>query len=414
MLMCKRSESIIPSIYVICPDVPFASGGVKQLYRHVDILNRHGVSSFIVHRRVGFRVSQFPNQTPIRYHREIFSELDHPSEESHQLRAYRLIKRCLSRCTTPSYAVEAARQLYRRVRTPDFAFGKNDILVIPEFYGIRISRAAPGLKKIIFNQNAHYTFSGYPVSESVPQSPYLSPEFLGTATVSEQNRQYLQYAFPRHHFRRIRYGFDTSIFYPSAEKKRQIAFMPRKLSHDVQQVINILKYRHSIKDFKLVPIDKVGERDVAATLRDSLIFLSFSHREGCPMPPTEAMACGCTVVGYHGFGGTEYFKPDICYPVPEGDVVGFAQSVERAIDALNRTPDEFHAMARRASAYVVEKYSMRNEEADVISFWKELAQIHELPLFAPPVPQSPIAFSDPHKHVPRLPFRSRSSALRDK
>ena len=45
-------------------------------------------------------------------------------------------------------------------------------------------------------------------------------------------------------------------------------------------------------------------------MRLATIFLTFSNQEGFGLPPVEAMACGCLVVGYHGHGGKEFLKPE--------------------------------------------------------------------------------------------------------
>jgi hypothetical protein len=57
----------IPKIYFCCAasDIPY--GGVKVLYRHVDILNKYGFSAFIMHDKPMFRCTWFDNTTPIVY-----------------------------------------------------------------------------------------------------------------------------------------------------------------------------------------------------------------------------------------------------------------------------------------------------------------------------------------------------------
>ena len=57
-----------------------------------------------------------------------------------------------------------------------------------------------------------------------------------------------------------------------------------------------------------------SEAAVADILRESQVFLSFGHPEGFGLPPAEALACGCLVIGYHGGGGREYFGPAGAYP----------------------------------------------------------------------------------------------------
>ena len=40
----------LPIIYFFCPDLPHPLGGIKQTYRHVDVLNANGFDAWIVYR----------------------------------------------------------------------------------------------------------------------------------------------------------------------------------------------------------------------------------------------------------------------------------------------------------------------------------------------------------------------------
>jgi glycosyltransferase involved in cell wall biosynthesis len=102
--------------------------------------------------------------------------------------------------------------------------------------------------------------------------------------------------------------------------------MPRKLRDDVEQVINILKIRNNIKGWSFVEIDNMSESEVARILKESTVFLSFNHREGFGLPPVEAMACGCVVVGYEGGAGKEYFLDDFSFSVEEGNIIDFVKN----------------------------------------------------------------------------------------
>jgi glycosyltransferase involved in cell wall biosynthesis len=48
--------------------------------------------------------------------------------------------------------------------------------------------------------------------------------------------------------------------------------------------------------------------DVAKTLGTCHLFLATGFPEGCPLPPLEAMASGCIVTGFAGYGGWDYMR----------------------------------------------------------------------------------------------------------
>ena len=57
-------------VYYLCPDIKTPVGGIRVIYRHVDILNRYGIPAYVVHKTLGFRVDWFKNDTPIVYWRD--------------------------------------------------------------------------------------------------------------------------------------------------------------------------------------------------------------------------------------------------------------------------------------------------------------------------------------------------------
>jgi hypothetical protein len=324
--MAARYFTIGAMILVLCPDVSEPAGGVRKLYRLVDVLNGGGYHASIVHREPGFRCTWFRNATPVMYRTEF----------------------------------EAAS------RAPDA------VLVIPEGCGPRAALMIRGVRKVIFNQNAYYTFVHYSLDPSVMDTPYRDPDTVGVITVSEDSRRYLEYVFPGLRVERIRYGVDAALFHDGTPKKPQIAFMPRKNASHAGQVINLLKFRGTCRGYSLVSVDGRSESEVAAILRESLVFLSFGYPEGFGLPPAEAMACGCVVIGYHGMGGSEYFLPEFSYPVAYGDIVAYAKTVERVLELHRADPARLAAQAARAGAFVRQTYSCATEEADLLRAWRAL------------------------------------------
>jgi glycosyltransferase involved in cell wall biosynthesis len=314
----------ISRILVLCPDNDTPSGGVRRLYRHVDVLCARGMPAWIVHEKPGFRCRWFNNTTPIL--------------GMSQAQA------------TPS-----------------------DYLVLPEIFAHGIAAMAPGVPKVIFNQNAYFTFRGWPIGGTDGFAPYRHPDVVATLAVSEDNLDYLRYAFPGITAHRVHYGIDP-LFTPQFPKRKALAYMPRKNAQDAVQVLNLLRGREALSGWELVPIDGVPETEVAKRLGECALFLSFGHPEGCPLPPLEAMASGCVIAGYHGRGGREYFDPAFSYPVEVGDVVGFAKAVEDMLGAEQREPGMLERKGKLAAEYVRANYSPEREAQGIVAIWETIVK----------------------------------------
>jgi len=325
-LDCVKMVTVLngdPKIFVLCPDHDRPSGGVKQLYRHVDILNQNGFSASVLHKQKGFRCSWFDNETRISYAKGTI-------------------------------------------------LSRSDYLVIDETRGPEIQVMAKGIKKVIFNQAAYYTFKGYSFNKDDLLTPYLSKDIVATMLVSEDNEGYLNYVFPKMRSYRIFNGIDPSVFNYNGAKKKQITWMLKKNRADALQVINILKFRGKLSEYDIVPIDNMSELETAKALKESMIYLNFGFQEGASLSAAEAMACGCVVIGYHGMGAIEYFKPEFCYPVPHGDIISFAKTVEEVIDLCKKDPVSIKEKAKKAADYIKEHYSLERERESVISAWKDI------------------------------------------
>src|SRR5262249_2171894 len=156
----------------------------------------------------------------------------------------------------------------------------------------------------------------------------------GVVVVSEDNKAYLQHLFPRVSIRRMHYAIDPNHFHARDSKRRSLAYMPRKRRQETIDVLGILAIRGALRNWDVVAIDGVDEAQAGVMMRSASLFLSFSHREGLPLPPAEAMACGCLVVGFHGHGGRDFGEHALW--VPDGDVIEFAQRVETILNGWDQ------------------------------------------------------------------------------
>ena len=122
-------------------------------------------------------------------------------------------------------------------------------------------------------------------------------------------------------------------------------------------MVNILFERNKLKEWIFVPIDGLPEKEVAEILKESALFMSFSKAEGLGLPPLEAMACGCIVIGYHGQGGQEFLKEPYAYPINESEIVEFAKTVERIALDYDAHPEKYVEQGRLASDFIHTTYS---------------------------------------------------------
>ncbi|WP_341720442.1 glycosyltransferase [Micromonospora sp. FIMYZ51] len=310
-------------VYYLSPDDNRPSGGIRNLYRHVDLLNESGTAAAVLHSRADFRVDWFANDTP----------------------------------------VVAAGQV---------TLGPADLLVVPEFYGPALGRLPAPARKLIFNQNAYRTFDEVSLDGTSAGAPYRDcPGIEALLTVSRDNVALLRHAFADLDVRLARVVVDDQVFHPPARPApRRIGHMPRRRAIEQEQLLHILRARGVLADWELVPIDGMSEAQTAEALRGCAIFLSFSEREGFGLPPAEAMASGAYVVGFTGLGGRDFFDPRYCSPVAEGDLLGFAVAVEQALRRYEEDPASLVAAGQAAADRIRAEYHPDGLRADLADIYR--------------------------------------------
>jgi glycosyltransferase involved in cell wall biosynthesis len=190
--------------------------------------------------------------------------------------------------------------------------------------------------------------------------------------VSEDNQRYLNHAFPGIKIFRVHNSIDTGLFKYQSEKRKQICFIPKKNPDEFVQLLNILKQRNALSDWQLVPIDNRSRTETAAILGESMLFINLVYQEGFGLPSAEAMASGCAVIGYHGRGGQEFFRPEFCFPVETGNIIAVAKKVEDVFDLFENRPQQLHDMTFNASEFIRQNYSPDVQKKDVLAFWNDI------------------------------------------
>ncbi len=349
------------TIFYICPWAEKPTGGIKQIFRHVEALNAAGFDAYVLALESAMP-SWFSSSASVA--RVITSRL---SRFSRHLSRKKNRTTWISSNTAPVVGMN---------RSPDSEIRRElnstDVLVLPEYVGKALRPCGFGSKLVVFNQNAHYTFNGFSHSDESDDFVYRG-QLLAALAVSTHTFEYLKFAFPELRVLLTPNGVDGSTFTPGSDrKKKQIAFMPRKLPSSIVQVLHILHGRGVLKGWELHPIDGMPEADVAMVLRESAIFLSTCHDEGFGLPPLEAGASGCIVVGYTGYAAKEFMLSEYCYPIPQGDVLGFAKTLEELVSEFNVSPDRLLQQSAHYAEFLGKTYSKEMEAERVVAAWSDI------------------------------------------
>ncbi|TVQ97345.1 MAG: glycosyltransferase [Desulfovibrionales bacterium] len=261
---------------------------------------------------------------------------------------------------------------------------------------------APGLRAgahcLVYVQNWAYLFSSLPKSVSWRG---LSTTFLAVsrpvawfiAKVLGQPSQV------------VRPGIDRTLFRPMTGKPEgplRVAYMSRKnkaLAELIQAVFSARNPELATPNrITWTDIHGRSQAEVAERLNQSHIFLATGFPEGCPLPPLEAMACGCLPVGFAGFGGWEYMvsmamgamegregapHPRPWFPIPEnpwqgngfwvpdGDALAAALALEHAVQLWTDRGADL-AMALQAGQQTADAFDLKTQRTQVLEAWAQL------------------------------------------
>jgi glycogen synthase len=169
----------------------------------------------------------------------------------------------------------------------------------------------------------------------------------------------------------VHYAIDFELFKPRP-KLFQIAYMPRKFPQHANFIQNIWnQLPESELNLRWIAIDGISESATAAILGESAFFLSMSYLEGFGLPPLEAMACRCIVVGYHGYGGREYATSENGYWCEEGNPVACLQMLRRVVALARGGSPEIERVLDCASKSA-SLYTARRQESEILQFAKNV------------------------------------------
>lgn len=251
---------------------------------------------------------------------------------------------------------------------PDYRMKAGDIYVIPEPWGDLLKRLEPfNVRRVMFCQNHFYLYHGLGRRRTF-EDRRIDSVFCCSEVIST----YISRTFGIEDVPIVHNGIDHGVFRPLT-KKRQIAFMPRKMRIESNFIVETFQRTHPhLADVPVAIIEGKTEAETAEILGESAVFLAMSRLEGFGLPPIEAMASGCIVVGFLGDGGREYATPENGIWCTAEDWFAAADALAQGIDAFDADGGADYVRHGRETA---SRYTLERMEADVVAYWdREIAK----------------------------------------
>lgn len=300
-----------------CLDWPHPAGGIRRIYRHVEILTSYGYDARILHHSPGFRATWFRSSARVDY-------------------------------WTESYRI-----------------GTGDVLVIPEGH-VDIMRSTKDAvyRRVVLALNWARIYKKLPIGtdwrnfgiEHVISGGHYEQHFI-RRTMGLESTVILS-------------GIDTEMFKPASAKACQVVFMPAKNSEYAHLIVSAFRARYPmLLDVPFLSLMGVAHDKVADALAKSAVFLAHTFPEGFSRKTLEAMASGCIVVGHSGQGSAEYMNHlENCYLAQDGDALLVTEYLSEAIECFRSGAANSIQDSARNTA---QNYSLEREEVSVQNFWRD-------------------------------------------
>ena len=131
-------------------------------------------------------------------------------------------------------------------------------------------------------------------------------------------------------------------------------------------------FRAENPQFRSIPwvqISGVPEEKVATILKDSAVYLSLSRFEAVGLSILEALASGCVVAGFTGFGARDYTTASNGYWAAEDDCLDCVDQLTRAVGLVTEGGAMYRHMLEAANI-TASYYSHERFAKQLVEFWR--------------------------------------------
>ncbi len=174
----------------------------------------------------------------------------------------------------------------------------------------------------------------------------------------------------------VRNGIDLKEFnYKSnLKEEKRIFLLYRKNQKEIDSFLENLPKKVYEENKVIVGKRHYNKEELIKEYQKAEIFLTFSYPEGFALPPLEAMACGCVVIGYTGGGGRSHMiNGETALVLEDGDYKGIEKALLKLIsDKRLKSILKKNAMAK------AKEYSLDEMEKSVYNLWEEIGDYYDL------------------------------------
>lgn len=208
-------------------------------------------------------------------------------------------------------------------------FTSEDFVVIPEYMPYLAENFGKA-KKILFVQNYPNLYNRLRWQDR--RKSYHEIGFDHVIYCSEFLETYLY----REHSDRTAFipNFIDLKKFVLDESKRvsgRVLALPRKNPQDLSKIMSW--FNNNDVDFQMA--DGLTESQLITEYQKADIFLATGYPEGFGLPPLEAMACGCAVVGFTGKGADSFMiDQETALVAPDGDTDAAAYKLSQLLNDL--------------------------------------------------------------------------------
>lgn len=257
----------------------------------------------------------------------------------------------------------------RRLVGDQLILAPDDVVVFPEvLQGVsgEFARAPLPARKVLFCQNQYYAVNALP-----PETSYRALGFTHFACSSVIAKGFLQRVFALPEVSVLPCFVDREIFFPRS-KAMQIAVVPRKLPVEARFIQKLFELKYvKLGSIPWHFVESKSEAETAEIFGRSSILLSLSARESFGLVPIEAMASGCIVVGFHGYGGLEYATPENGYWFSPEYMEEVADALAGVVSGLEREDPNLVRM-REAGAETASRYTKSHTREALSRFYRDV------------------------------------------